>query len=155
MVQLVADKKRLENENKKCGKLIISLMEKYKHIGVFRTNDNYSYLMKWVESLFCFFEYKNSIMIAPTMGYSTNEEKDINNYDALIFIEVKLGQEKNDIKYKKINSFQYGKKYGLQKLVPALLISYELTFTDEKDYRIFDYIDNGAIIIKCEEKSLI
>lgn len=94
-------------------------------------------------------------MIAPKTGYSTDEEKNINNYDALIFIEVKLGQEKNDIKYKKINSFQYGKKYGLQKLVPALLISYEFTFTDEKDYRIFDYIDNGAIIIKCEEKSLI
>ena len=94
-------------------------------------------------------------MIAPMMGYSTDEEKNINNYDALIFIKVKLGQERNNLKYKRINSFQYGNEYGLRKLVPALLISYELTFTDEDDYRIFDYIDNGAIIIKCEEKSLI
>ena len=150
MICLSADKVRMEKKTKEYGINIVKLMEKSNYMCILRANKNHPHLMKWIESMFCFFEYKGCTMLAPEMGYCDDEECDINYYDSAIMIEVNLNQEKNNVTFRKTTSLEF----GIEKFMPVIYIKYDFVFDDEDDYRILDYVDNGAGIIKSHEKWL-
>ena len=140
---------RLEKQNYECGKVIAKLMSKINKIGVFPYSDNYKKVMNFALSMFCFFEYKNCTMFTPTAEIFENNDKNFEEYDAIIFIEINLGQKENNLKYKMESSSDY----KIKKFIPVLHLTYSLTTNNERDELMYKYIDNGAVRIKCEEKN--
>jgi hypothetical protein len=65
-------------------------------------------------------------------------------------IEANLNQEKNDVTFRKTTSLEF----GIEKFMPVIYIKYDFVFDDEDDYRILDYVYNGASLIKSHEKWL-
>ncbi len=139
---------RLKRQNHECGKVLAKLMNKTHKIGVFPYNNNYKKVMNFALSMFCFFEYKECTMFTPSIEVFKDSNKNYEKFDAIIFIEINLGQKENNLKYK----FEEPSQYNIKKFIPVIHLTYNLVTTNEDDELMYKYIDNGVVKIKCEEK---
>jgi hypothetical protein len=150
MIPKMQDMYRVQKQIRNSGIVIAKMMEKYQYIGVYTLNEQYTELIKWIESLFNFFEYKDCTMIAPNVGYCDEDEKDIHYYDALIMLKINFEQNINECKFRKTTSVEY----NIDKFMPVLEITFNLTFFENDDMSLIltKYVDNGAGILKSEER---
>jgi len=129
-------------QTKRAGKAIYKFANNYKFIGVFpKGNKLSSKILTWTIGLFHQVECENSLLFTPSYYCGTTdlneEENHYDYYDALIVVDVKTNQFKNNV------TTTRGKIIENKKELNVLYVTYflEKNENDEKNYHYIYFLD--------------